>query len=545
MPQVPTYQRQVTTQNLPNMRVETTISKEQLGAGEAYTNMTNEALKIAEQAKKDADHAAFKDAQKKMLDFENVFLWGDDKNQGAFTKVGKDSFGLKKQLDEAYGKQFDAVMGTLTNDSQRKLFQDSSQNMKMSMDQSIMRHISAETTKYLDSSSKAYVESETGAAIQNYQDPDRVDKSILGITNETMKFAERKGFGEDQTKNLLKDNLSNVHIGIIDRMIKNKDDVAAKQTYDRVQGQIDPEKKGALEANLQMSSMLGFTQRFVDDVRRRKLSESEALNEARKITDPNKRSAAEKEVVHQYGLEKQAHSNEQTDYFNRITDEFDQSGGKVNMDLLMKLDSEKRMMFKSYQDRNPVLDDTKLAYQLNEKAMNPKTREQFLNYEFIEFKGKLNKENYDKLYNLQTDIKSGKLDTLKNLDGAYKDVELATAMYQGAGFSKKDTEKFGKFKAAFDDAMSNYKKTTNKTFVDNEQVRIIVNGLLKEEIIKRPIFDDKTRRFLMDVKNIDKTEMDTILKHLRAYNLDENDDNILRAWQRLKVLKENEKLKGK
>lgn len=535
MPQVPTYQKQVQTQQLPNMKVDTTISKEQLGVGEAFNKMTHEAEQIALQAKKEADHAAVRDAETELNKMENSFFYGENGQGGAYTKQGKDALGLKGQMDKVYQDVYQKQLESLSNDAQKSLFEARAGRRKMAMDDSIMRHMSVETTRYLDKSSDDFVKNEIGSAIQNMQNPNRVNESIVNINDELNKYADRKGY-DNQSRKLLIDNaMSTVHTGIINRMVKNGDDAVAQDYFNKVKGQIGGEHLAQVESALEISSTLGFAQKFTDEALRKGWSEKQTLNEAVKIDDTKKRDAAEKRTVHVFSMEKQAKAEYQQSIFEQATNYFDETGGKVDPVMLSRMEAATRVHFKNYTDRNPVLDDSKTYTDLYQIAMNPATRQKFVDHELIYEKGNLNKEHYEKLLKLQQDIKSGKLDPMKKLNGEYSNSEIAFDVYALAGNPKdKKSEQYKKFSLTFSDAVERYKTANNKQYISNEEARTIANQLVIEDIDTGKWFGGKSAIFQLKFKDIPESSVKAIKESLIKSNRPSDDDEVLKEYQRIR-----------
>ena len=550
MPQVPTYRKNIEIQGSPNFKVNDTITAEQLGMGPKYQEMMTKGITlssdIAKQAKKDADHSAILDAENKLMNFENTFMYGDDGKSGAYMRNGKDSFNLKNELDSSYDSTYSKIYEGLSNDDQRQAFEERASRRKSSMDQSILRHIANESDKYLDQTTKDFIDNETGSAIQQYQNLGRVADSIINITDESNRLADRKGLSDESRKNFLDENISKLHSGIIERMVKGGDDIKAQEYFDNVKGNISGKYLKGVEGLLEESSTLGFSQRFADVALSKGLSEQQALKEASRIEDPKKRDASERRIYHLYSLNKQAKAEQQAAVFESATNIFDETGGKIDISLLAKMDAETRSKFREYQDKNPVLDDSKTYYDLYQLAINPKTRNKFLDHNIMLEKGKLNKDHLNKLITLQKDIKSGSGDASKKLDGAYSDTQVAEMMYTNAtGDLYRKNERFNNFKMAFDDAIENYKVENNKPYLNNSEVRNIANDLLKEVVYKEGSFlgfsyKNKEKLFNIDIKDIPKNMYDAIAKSLEQKGVQVNDDNIKRAYIRAKIYQDRQ-----
>jgi len=526
MPQVPVYDTKVQGQNLPNIRVDTNAPLEAFGAGAHFNALTNEIEKVAYKAKKDADEISLMEAESKLMNYENDFFYGEN---GAIKKEGKDSFGLKQSLDESFKRNYDDIYNNLPNQNVKDTFQKRANSRKQSMDSSIMRHISNETTKYDDKTTSDYINNEIGSAIQNYQNPDRVNMSLDAIKSETLKYAQRKGFEPESstTKALLNKNVSKAHMGIISRMVKNGDDIAAESYYKSVKNEIkDGTDQATIDAELQMGSTLGFAQRFVDNVMSRGLSEGQAYKEAMNL-DPKKRQAVEQRINQQFNMKKQAEIDYQNTLFESAIKNFD-STGNDDATVVTKMDAKTKIAYDAYRNKNPLRDDGVLYYKLLDLATNPKTRPAFLNSNPYLEKGNLSETHFDTIMKYHMGLKNNDSATNKQLDGIYSDKEVVSQMYIGSGLNVKNLESFNKYKMKADEAIENYKIQNKKGTVTDEEIRTIVTPLLKKEIDgKYWLWPTKKPRYQIEVENIPLSDLDLIKKTLVKQNKPLSEKNII------------------
>lgn len=520
MPQVPSYNKQVQGAQLPNIRVNSQVD---LGSRQTQA-LGEEVLRVISTAKKNADDVALLNADKQMADFENNFMYGEN---GAIQKSGNDAFGLKINLDDEFKKKYDDIYGSLSGNDQKMAFERRAQIRKQSLDTSVMRHVSHEIDKFQDQSTKDFIAVEQEAAYKNIHNPERVAMSFDLQKQEILKFADRKGLSPESTKMILDDTVGRTHSGIIAKLIQNGQDIEAENYYRNVRDEIPEKYNEQIAKDLEVGITKGFAQRFADNLMSRGVSETEAYKATESIDDPKKREAAENRLAKQFAMKERAKRDYQDNMFQQAVKKFDATGVEDPI-LIARLDAQGRSAFDSYRDRNPLRDDTASYYKLYNMALNPESREKFVNYNLLYEKGNLNNQHFNDLMKMQQDIKSGKADSIKNLNGAYSDAEILKSIYESAGFKTKNTEEFSKYKIKADEAVEKYKEQTGKKYLTNEELQKIGSQLTTQAIVDRGwIWDTRKPKFLIDVDTIPKKDVELIKQSLSKNGKPLTDKNIV------------------
>jgi hypothetical protein len=534
MPQVPLYDTKVQGQNLPSIRVNTQAPIEAFGGGAGFQAMTNEATKLAVKAKTDADQISLMESESKMLEFENNFFYGEN---GASKKLGKDAFGLNKSLDEQYKSKYDEIYNSLPNQDVKNEFTKRSFSHKKSMDSSVMRHISNEISKYDDQTTNDFIANARGTAIQNYQSPDRMNMSLDSIKQKSFEYAQRKGYSPESTKYLVEQNVGKTHVGIIERMIKNDDDLAAEAYYKNVKDQIPGEFQSSIEGVIENGSLKGFSQRYVDNIMRKGYDEGSAYKLAASIDDPKKREAVEARIARQFNLKKQGEQDYQDNILEQAQKRFDETGD-IDPIAIAKMDDKTKFAYKRYRETKPAMDDQDHYYKLYTIATDPLTRQKFMDHNLLHEKRSLTTEHFEQLMSLQKSLKAGSSSSTNKLNGAYSDAQVLTNLYISAGLNPKKQEEFSRYKTKVDDEIERYKQKTGKQNITNDELKSLARPLLQEVITDKGWFwDTKARNFNLEVESIPLKDLDLIKKALVKQNKPLTDKNIMDLY----ILKQGNK----
>jgi hypothetical protein len=102
------------------------------------------------------------------------------------------------------------------------------------------------------------------------------------------------------------------HVGVIDRLLANDQDLAAKQYYDAHKADVTGAATIAVERALEEGSTRGESQRQADTITAKAATLGDALTQVRAIADPKVRDATE-ERVRKFFSEKAENLRQQRD----------------------------------------------------------------------------------------------------------------------------------------------------------------------------------------------------------------------------------------
>lgn len=228
MPRVPQYQQQVGVSNLPSARIQNFTTPEALGAGIAQSvgKVGGMLGQIAQQEQEKADVAAIMDADRQLAEVELSLF--NDPETGAYSRRGRDAFGLPEQVFPEWDKRVGEIEARLTP-AQRQAFQRSATGRRTDLQRGLSRHIMQESERFYSDEAKAYVSTAVQSAAANYTDPERVNTEIERVARGVMSMPEMRGASPMVVNEAIRQAQSKVYVGVAERMLL--DDPAAAETY--------------------------------------------------------------------------------------------------------------------------------------------------------------------------------------------------------------------------------------------------------------------------------------------------------------------------
>lgn len=236
MPTVKSYgNTQVSTAALPSVRRSAAPTEETFGV-EAGNKIVAIGAKLYNDEILRQDQVAVLEADRKMSEWENKRLY--DPKDGALAKRGKDAFGLPDVVGKDFDSYRDEVRAALSNERQRAAFDRQAISRRSDIDKSLSRHVFTEVRKFDDTETENYLKNSRQSAISNSGDPDRIgleiERQVAAITD----FSSRNGLGAEYVRQKTAQARSDTHVGVIDRMLANGQDMAAKTYFDKVKPDI-------------------------------------------------------------------------------------------------------------------------------------------------------------------------------------------------------------------------------------------------------------------------------------------------------------------
>lgn len=545
MPQVPLLNRQIeqTLGNTPKLREDAPL--EAFGGGLEQSFALKAMKDFASKIKSDADHVAVLEAEKRLNDFETKFLY--DLNDGAFVKQGKNAFDLPNSLNEQFQKEYDSISEGLTSVSQQQKFDERSMQRKHYLDKAIRNHVATEIQKYDEETTKSYIDSEKNAAILNYQDPTRIQAAATNIANEVQKQGERHGLPPEMVTLKQQNLISEMHTGVVSRMIDNGDDLRAEDYYNQNKDQFSGEHVPHVEKVLEIGSTRGKSQRFVDGALSQGLSQSEALKQASKEQNPKLRDALEERVMHVYSQRETALRRDQDKRFDNLAVSTLKSGEMPNVSDLQGLRPEQMASLSHLRNENTLRDDGVLYQDLRELAIKPETREEFIKKDLTkpDVYNNLSLGNYQRLRQMQDDLinakASGKGLRTPELDGMRSDRQIIDDAYTKAnGKINKSDKNYIKYIEVMDQVIGDYKQSKGSKTVPNGELIKAADEWLKPQVIEKGmLWDSKSPKFKV-LDEIPEERLEAYKAALQKFNKPVTQMNLLKY-----ALKDLEKRNGK
>lgn len=451
MPKVPVYEgNQVQSQAAPSVGITAQTSVENFGGGaaNALTALERPAARFVDaynENKRKADQLAVYEASAKLSEVENSLLY--DPQNGALNKRGKDSFSLPAAVQDSYVKMSNDVSNSLTNDEQKAAFRRIQMERGVQVDRSVQKHVSGEILRYDNDVTTNFIKNEQDAAIKSYKDPVRVMMSIENQKQAIKDFGSRNGLSTEEIAQKESQLVSSTHKEIINRMLTNDEDMSAQEYYQVIKEEVKGTDLADVEKAIEAGSLRGNSQRFVDGLLKEGLSETQALARARTIKDPKLRDATVDRTRNEFNIKEAAERQELEDKHVNALNVIDKRGVKVVADL-QKLPGwndmtvGQRNSLESYMESKILGKDTttdpQTYYNLKTMASVPATKDAFVKMNLMEKRTSLSASDFKQMVDLQSQLRQGKGEAEKVLNGWRSDDQVVKDVAESAGINPKN-----------------------------------------------------------------------------------------------------------
>ncbi len=551
MPQVPKLQQNnIDLAPMPKVRVNTQAPDSAFGAGKTFERTVNAAdrlidhtyqIQVDEKRKADdiATTAAHVETEKAVQDLTY------NTSYGLMTKKGKDAIGAHDEYSERYDKATEEIEKTLTNDDQRALYSKIKMKLKGDFNGSIQKHTFAEIQAYDDSTTDSAIKTQVDKAVLNFKDPQKISESTQLIGTLINSYADRKGMSDDERKFRTQTVLSKTHSDVIDRLLANNDDRAAKAYYENlktVPGLISGDDAKRIDKNLEEGSTRGESQRQSDAIVSRAGSMVDALK-ATKGLEPKLRDATEARIKDHYQMKKAAEDQAKDQNFQTISDILESSKGDLNkipVGMRSGLSSSQNHAIeeRSRQLKSGVqpVTDWQLYTDLMTKASNPALRNDFLKTNLMEYRPRLDDAKFNHLLELRAGLQKGDDKTLSELDDHRTKTEVFKSVVNGFGIdpSPKEGSKDGRQAFVINNLAAEREAAAQRQLgrkLTNDEYKKVVESVMMEKIkVKGWLWGENEKK----VHELDIGEEDRkhIIEELKRVNAPISESNIIRMYQR-------------
>lgn len=432
MPRVRTYgARRVGTAPIPGVRktaAETPLStgagfeaaraetgQQIAGIGEGVARMGASLFGQIQQQERDrADDVALLEASNALARWEQDALYSDT---GAFSKQGKDSFGLPETVNADFETFAGAVAKTMTTPRQQAAFARERANRGLNLSATIHRHVRGERNAFEASELQEGVKNGVNAAIANALDPRRVAEELKGLTGRIALHGPRAGMSPEAVKSMVLGAQTDVHVGVINNLLANEKDKAAAIYFEEVKEQIAGDKLDELTKAIEVGGRKREAQRIADEV----LLAGGTLTEQREkvrasVEDPEVRADVMGRLEHEAAVRAREDQDRREGDALTATNLVEQTGrfDAIPADLLSRLPSGLRSSLRSYALQKakgvPIETDLPTYYALMQQAAGAPghgTPADFAAQNLLNYRHKLDDTEFKELASLQLALRQG------------------------------------------------------------------------------------------------------------------------------------------
>jgi hypothetical protein len=427
MPVVQTYgQRRVGSTPLPGVRrtaAETALStgagveRARAGTAQAFGSLAGQVSQIAldtrsqliERETKRADEVALLDAENRLSTWEQQRLY--DPEAGAFAQRGKNALGLPETIAQEYTDLAGEVEASLGTDRQREAFAKLRQRRGLDLDLSIRRHVFQQMQAYEGEELNAAISTSKDAAIANALDPRRVGEELTRAVTAIRTHGPRVGLGPEQIEKQISDVQTAVHVGVIDRLLATDNIRTAEVYFEETKGQISGDALARVEKALEEGGLRKAGQTKADEILAAGGTLTEQREKARAIDDPKLRDEVMGRIEHEANVRDRAEREAEE---NRLRTAYDLVDRYKDVKAIppgqwSQLTGSARSALRHYAEALtqgvPIKTDLPTYYGLMQQAANEP--DVFARRNLLEFRGKLDEQEFKQLAGLQLSIRSG------------------------------------------------------------------------------------------------------------------------------------------
>jgi len=553
MPKVPTYQpNQISQAAEPGVMQNLRVDPRALGGDTRPFEAAQRMGAVAQKMIEDADDINVRDADLAAAQLQNRI------EREVKEMRGKNSVGSPDYIEKEWKKGLEEIERTLSSDRQRTKFGSIKQARFISLEDVAHKHMNAEMRRHDDEQTVAYVNTSRDDALSNYKDPERIGISLMQQEKAILDHADRHGVSDEVRKQNVAEAISKTHYGVISRYVNNGEDLSATKYFKSIVDKLTGVDKMAAEKMLEEGSLRGEAQRQSDAIfSKQSENMTEALDKAREIKDPKLRDEVVSRVKQRFAEKKQAEQVDVEGLHRRATDVLDKT---PDVDLIPREDwsrfslSERAALKRYAADRaagKQPQTDWQTYYDLMNMASGPKgLQDKFasINLMDMKYRGNLDDSEFRKMVQKQADIRSGRGQSDKELNGYRSTTEIVNTALNSVGIKpnpkagSKDAERVAEFRRSVDTAIMQRQEELGKKLT-NDEIDGIVGRLLVQGRVKGTgifgLFQTKKRLYevnpgetiVFGSDDIPMSERRRIEQALRANGRPVTESNIIELYK--------------
>jgi hypothetical protein len=336
---------------------------------------------------------------------------------------------------------------------------------------------------------------------------------------------------------------------VIERMVDQDEDLAADAYYKANKDSIvDADLSNKVAKLVEASSLRGQSQRNAEKLFAESKGMSEALEEARKIESPKLQDETIKRVKERYAMKKLEEEQAREALTRDAWEKYASKGSLPPMSYLEKMSKTDAEGYQTYVknkiEGKYVPSQIKVYNDLSTMASAQATRNKFLRTDLTDpyYLNTLDESDRKHFINMQKDLRSGKGEKDKELDGYRSDMQIVNDSLDKLRI-KHSSDKAEILKRQVDERYYQHIKETGKK-PNNLEMQKIVDDLTSQVITHKGfLWDTKQPKFEVGAKKIDevpkedKSKIEVVLNKL---NRPITDADIIKYYnnQQLKKLQQ-------
>lgn len=463
------------------------------------------AVGIYERERKRAIDADVNGATAALKNIKRQALYGDgDKKEGFLSYKNKMAAENEAKTYEEFKKEKDRILNSVTNPEARKLIARKAVQIEGTLRDKMSGHSFVEMQNYEKEEFTGFLEANRNEAIDEYDIIEKVDGKKMSVLKGNLKesmqkikeFGKGRGWNSDMIKNMQVEESTQIHSGVINRMISEDKDMEAKAYFNDIKdkGELTPDARAKLQDLVAMGSVLGEAQRFSDQLAMKGLSESEGLEKIRSIKDPEKRRATSGVWKQRKADERRISRDNETAFYRRNYKQMEASEGRMKLtaNILSNLNSNQVQTLLKRKSQllsgKPIEND--YGKWRDFVMLSKDDPEAFMALTVDHVRPWLDDAHLDQFIKMQSSLK-------KNDDSVAEGYRTTTQIVKDAAAvagikNKKDLSAFSSY---IDRAFVNWQKTNPNKILTLEEKNDIIRRSLVKMRIDRPFLWDPEKRF--------------------------------------------------
>lgn len=239
MPQIPTLSgNRVSPGTLPSPRIRQPATGGIEALGDAISNVGSVLNQVRREERLKADRAAVTEADRQLSEAENSLLF--DPQAGAYTRRGKNAFGIAQQILPEYQKAASKIEQGLKNDRQKLIFREALNDRVSRISRDLGQHEARERESYYDETDQSALMASAQSAANYAGRPDRIDQELSLQRSIVDGLAQRKGWDQAKKDGFLRATETQTHEAVVSRfLLDNRFDEAGRYLAERSPRMLD------------------------------------------------------------------------------------------------------------------------------------------------------------------------------------------------------------------------------------------------------------------------------------------------------------------